>query len=450
MKEVIMPKFGFTQEVSEIVGWRVKEGDHVEAGDILAEVTTDKISMEVEAPEAGIVAGIRYKAGDTVPVTEIVAYILKPGESLPADRAADSSNSRGAVLHAAELAEPPVADSKAVLLPSKLTPLAARVAADRGVDVLSIVGSGPGGRVTRSDVEQFGAQTSGNGKLPATPAAKRLARETGIALRLVKGTGPNGRIQEADVRTFSESEPPTTIAAPETGTLVQNRGMRTIPFTGMRKAIAMNMALSAQTIPAIQLEIDIDMEKTLALWEQAKSHAGDKKVSLTALIVKTVAWALTRHPILNSQLGQNEIVLLPEVNIGLAVAIESGLIVPVIHQADRKGILELAEDINDVTQRARQSKLRGGDLENATFTISNLGMFGIDRFTAIINPPQVGILAVSAVKKRCVGNELGEPVLHNMMNMRLSTDHRVVDGAEAARFLSALRTVLENPEEMLL
>jgi len=449
VKEVIMPKFGFTQEVSEIVEWRVKEGDQVEAGDILAEVTTDKISMEVEAPEGGIVSGIRYKAGEIVPVTEIIAYILRPGESLPADREASSSNSRDNIRDAV-VAEAPLADSKGMVMPGKLTPLAARVAADRGLDALNIVGSGPGGRVTRMDVEQFSAQTSGNGKLPATPAAKRLARETGIALGLVKGLGPNGRIQAADVRAFSESKIPKILTTPETGTLVQNRGMRTIPFTGMRKAIAMNMAFSAQTIPAIQLEIDIDMEKTLALWEQAKSHAADKKVSLTALIVKTAAWALTRHPILNSQLGQNEIMLLPEVNIGLAVAIESGLIVPVIRQTDRKGILELAEGINDVTQRARQSKLRGSDLEGATFTISNLGMFGIDRFTAIINPPQVGILAVSAVKKRFVGNELGEPVLHNMMNMRLSTDHRVVDGAEAARFLSDLRAVLENPEEMLL
>lgn len=441
MKEVIMPKFGFTQEVSEIVEWRVKEGDQVESGDILAEVTTDKISMEVEAPEAGIVAGIRYKAGDTVPVTEVIAYILKPGESLPADLGK---------LEVAKPIETPPADSKTVLKPAKLTPLAARVASDRGLDALNIVGSGPGGRVTRRDVEQFSAQGSGNGKLPATPAAKRVARETGIALEQVTGTGPNGRIQEADVRAFSGSKPAMMVVAPETVALAQSRGVRTIPFTGMRKAIAMNMALSAQTIPAIQLEIDVDMERTLALGERAQSHAGGKKVSLTALIVKSLAWALTRHPILNSQLGENEIVLLPDVNIGLAVSIEGGLIVPVIHQADLKGILQLAEEINDVSERARQGKLRGSDLEGATFTISNLGMFGIDRFTAIINPPQVGILAVSAVKKQFKANELGEPVFHPMANVRLSTDHRVVDGAEAARFLSDLRAGLENPEEMLL
>jgi len=168
------------------------------------------------------------------------------------------------------------------------------------------------------------------------------------------------------------------------------------------------------------------------------------------LIVKVVAWALTRNPILNSRLGENEIFLLPDVNIGLAVAIENGLIVPVIHHADRKGILELAEEINDVSLRAHQNKLRGSDLEGATFTISNLGMFGIDRFTAIINPPQAGILAVSAINKQFVANQLGEPVLHSMMNMRLSADHRIVDGVESARFLSDLRKGMESPGEMLL
>jgi pyruvate dehydrogenase E2 component (dihydrolipoamide acetyltransferase) len=163
-----------------------------------------------------------------------------------------------------------------------------------------------------------------------------------------------------------------------------------------------------------------------------------------------VAWALSRNPMLNSQLGEDEILLLPAINIGVAVALEGGLIVPVVHDADRKGILELAEELNNVSARARQNKLRGSDLEGGTFTVSNLGMFGIDRFSAIINPPQVAILAVGAVKKTFVANDLGQPVLHSMMNMRLSADHRVVDGAEAARFLADLRKGFENPGEMLL
>jgi pyruvate dehydrogenase E2 component (dihydrolipoamide acetyltransferase) len=451
VKEVIMPKFGFTQEESEIVEWVVKEGDKVEQGDVLAVVTTDKISMEVEAPESGVVAGLQYQEGNIVPVTKVIAYILKPGESLPADLRAVPSNSTATVKPTAPRPAPaPAIISNLTSPPGPLTPVASRMAAEKGLDTSKIVGSGPGGRVTRADVEHFAAQGAGNGRVRATPAAKRLAREEQLEVGLVPGTGPNGRVQEADIRAFVEKQSSTAEAPAISATQVRDGAIRTIPFVGMRRTIAANMTRSAQTIPAIQLEIDADVEGMFSLHEQARARAGDKKISLTALIVKTVAWALMRNPMLNSQLGESEIFLLPAVNVGVAVAIESGLIVPVIHHADRKGILELAEEINDVSARARQNKLRTGDLEGATFTISNLGMFGIDRFTAIINPPQVGILAVSGVRKQFVPNQSSEPVLHHMMNIRLSADHRVVDGVEAARFLADLRTGLENPEEMLL
>ena len=450
MKEVIMPKFGFTQEESEIVDWMVKEGDKVEQGDVLAEVTTDKVSMEVEAPESGIVAGFQYKKGDIVPVTEVIAYILKPGESLPVDLRAVPSNSSATIKPASSRPEPDFLISNVTSPSGILTPVASRMAAEKGLDASRIPGSGPGGRVTRADVEHFAAQMTGNGKVRATPAARRLAREEQLQVGQVLGTGPNGRVQEADVRIFLEKKSLTAEPPAITTTQVRDGVVRTIPFVGMRKTIAANMTRSAQTIPAIALEIDVDAEEVLSLHEQARERAGDKKVSLTALILKTVAWALTRNPMLNSQLGESEILLLPDVNIGVAVAIKGGLIVPVIHHADLKGILELAEEINDVSDRARQNKLRAADLNGATFTISNLGMFGIDRFTAIINPPQVGILAVSALKRQFVPNQSGEPVLHHMMNMRLSADHRVVDGVEAAQFLSDLRAGLENPKEMLL
>lgn len=452
MKEVIMPKFGFTQEESEIVEWAVKEGDIVEQGDVLAVVTTDKVSMEVESPESGVVAGLQYKVGDIVPVTKIIAYILRPGESLPEDLRTPTRDQVSASEMTSAQPETASTISNVTILPNALTPVAARIAADQGLDASKIVGSGPGGRVTRADVEQFAAQVTGNdnGKIRATPAARRLARENNVELGQVRGSGPNYRVQEADVSAFVREQlsavKPSLAATP----LRQSEAIRTIPFAGMRKTISVNMTRSAQTIPAIQLEIDVNMESTFALYEQAKARVGNKKISLTALIVKAVAWALRRNPLLNSQLGENEIFLLPDVNIGVAVAIEDGLIVPVIHHANQKGILELADDINDVSVRARQNKLRTGDLEGGTFTISNLGMFGIDRFTAIINPPQVGILAVSAAKRQFVPNELDEPVLHNIMNMRLSADHRVVDGVVAARFLSDLRAGLEKPEEMLL
>ncbi len=441
MKEVIMPKFGFTQEDGEILEWMVKEGDKVDQGDPLALVSTDKVSMEVEAPEAGIVAGLQYKKGDIVPVTKIIAYILKAGETFTQPK------SSAPVTSAAAASAASVSESS-----TKLTPVATRMVKELGLPATEIPGTGPGGRVTREDVERFaGSQRIAEpGKPRSSPAAKRIAREASIDLSQLRGSGPEGRVQEADVRSYLENKAAaseTRTAAPAAST---GRTLRSIPFVGMRKTIALNMARSAQSIPAIQLEIDVDMLQAAALHEQAKKEAGEKKVSLTAVIVKVVAWALSRNPILNSRLGENEISLLPEINIGIAVSIENGLIVPVIHDADQKGILQLAEDINDLSARARQNKLRAYDLEGATFTISNLGMFGIDRFTAIINPPQVGILAVSAAKKQFLANELNQPVLRTLINMRLSADHRVVDGVEAARFLSDLRKGMETPGEMLL
>lgn len=456
MKEVIMPKFGFTQEEGEILEWMVKEGDKVDQGDPLALVSTDKVSMEVEAPEAGIVAGLQYKQGETVPVTKIIAYLLKPGESLPSPAGTGSTQSIAAVKTAAPQPEP-VPAHPPEMVSGLLTPVAARMVKDLGLDASAIPGSGPAGRVTREDVEKFAAhlsqdalETQDSDKVRATPAARRLAREKDLALENVHGSGPGGRVQAADVQGAAEKKAPAVGMPVKKAAPAPASGVRSIPFEGMRKAIALNMAHSAQTIPSIQLEIDVDMEAALALHEQAKLRAGEKKVSLTALIVKAVAWALSRNPMLNARLGENEILLLPDINIGVAVALESGLIVPVIHNADRKGVLQLAEEINDVSARARQNKLRSSDLEGGTFTISNLGMFGIDRFTAIINPPQVGILAVSAAKKQFVANEMGHPVLHSLMNIRLSADHRVVDGAEAARFLFDLRNGIEHPAEMLL
>ncbi len=449
MKEVIMPKFGFTQEDGEILEWMVKEGDKVDQGDPLALVSTDKVSMEVEAPEAGIIAGLQYKKGDIVPVTKIIAYILKAGETFTQPKSSAPEPAAVPAVSTPASAAPAAAVSESS---SQLTPVAARMVKELGLPAAEIPGTGPGGRVTREDVERFAGsqQNAEPGKTRSTPAAKRIAREASLDLAQLRGSGPEGRVQEADVRSFLDDK----LAASETrqvsSTSSSGRTLRSIPFTGMRKTIALNMARSAQTIPAIQLEIDVDMLQASALHEQAKKEAGGKKVSLTAVIVKAAAWALSRNPILNSRLGENEISLLPEINIGIAVSIENGLIVPVIHDADQKGILQLAEDINDLSARARQNKLRAYDLEGATFTISNLGMFGIDRFTAIINPPQVGILAVSAAKKQFLANELNQPVLHTLMNMRLSADHRVVDGVEAARFLSDLRKGMETPGEMLL
>lgn len=442
MKAVIMPKFGFTQEESEILEWKVKNGDRVEQGDPLAVVSTDKVSMEVEAPESGIVDGIRHPQGTIVPVTEVIAYILQPGETLPQTFA--TAPSAADIRLSASASDSPAAPSA---IPSP-TPVAARMAAELGLDLAQIPGSGPGGRITRADVERYAAAQQPS-KLRATPAARRLAREHALDLAQISGSGPRGRIQGEDVLRAAQSAQVATPAS-ITEARPQSGAFREIALEGMRKTIAANMLRSWQTIPAIYLEIDADMEASLALLQTAQLRAGERKISLTAVVCKAVAWALRRNPRLNAHLEGDTLREWNEVHLGMAVALEDGLIVPVLHHPDRKGILQIAEEINDLAARARANKLRLADLQNATFTISNLGMFGIDRFTAIISPPQVAILAVSAIKKTFVANELNQPVLHSVMNVRLSADHRVVDGAVAARFMADLRNALENPSEMLL
>lgn len=439
-KEVFMPKFGFTQEASQIVAWLASEGDAVEAGEPLLEVTTDKVNMEVEAPASGILAGISAVAGDTVPVTTVIAYILAPGEELPERPRAAS--------HPARARAPVVAHqaTSAATAPAvSATPVAARRAAAAGVALEQVTGSGAGGRITRGDVEAYlEHSTRGEGKVRATPAARRVARQQRVDLAAVAGTGPNGRIQEADVHLAAEQ--PTAVTSPASAPVEATR----IPFTNMRRTIARTMQRSMQEAPHITFQSDVDMTALLELVELANERAtGGVKVSLTAALAKAVAWALERHPLLNSRLGDDEIILQPAINLGIAVALDDGLIVPVVAAASHKSISRLAAAIADLSRRAREGKLRPEELSDSTFTISNLGMFGIDRFTAIINPPEVAILAIGGITRRFVPDENDQPVARPVCTLTLSVDHRVIDGAVAARFMADLRAAVERPQLMV-
>jgi pyruvate dehydrogenase E2 component (dihydrolipoamide acetyltransferase) len=464
-REVIMPKFGFTQETAEIVRWLKKEGDMVEAGEPIAEVTTDKVNMEVEAPASGILADFRYKEGDVVPVTEVICTILAPGEALP-------SAMSDTILPATSAGIVPAKPSKPAtdILPSiKATPLAERVAREIGISLDQIQGSGFGGRITRSDVEAALSRQAA-GKARAVPAARRLARDGGVNLAQVQGSGPGGRVQSADVQRFLTSQPiarqvqmpPATESAQlgvaESSPLqsAAQSGVRILPLTGIRRTIAERLQKSAQQAPHINLEIRVDVTKAEALRAKANQQRSEDqpKVSLTAVLAKAVNWALKRHPYLNAWLQSapqgEQIALLQQVNLGIAVALADGLIVPVIRRVEEKGLLQLAQEIDDLTRRARENRLRPEEVMDGTFTISNLGMFGVERFTAIINPPQVAILAVGAVRKEVVADENDQVVIRPMLTLTLCADHRVVDGAVAAAFLSDLKTVLEDPQVMVL
>ncbi|MEW6179981.1 MAG: dihydrolipoamide acetyltransferase family protein [Chloroflexota bacterium] len=465
-REVIMPKFGFTQETAEIVRWLKKAGDVVEAGDPIAEVTTDKVNMEVEAPASGILADLRYKEGDVVPVTEVICYILAPGETLPAQGVAGQAVQPSAL--APELAGGP-AEAAVETAPSvKATPLAERIARDMGVSLDQIQGSGPGGRITRSDVEAALSRQAG-GKVRAVPAARRLAREAGVDLTQVQGSGPAGRVQSADVQRFLSSQsaagpaeearvetPKPLPAAPAPVQPAAQAGIQVLPLAGMRRTIAQRLQKSAQEAPHINLEIRVDVTQAEALRAKANQQRGEgqSKVSLTAVLAKAVAWALKRNPYLNAWLQSGpqgeQIALIQQVNLGVAVALPEGLIVPVVRQAEEKGLLHLAQEIDDLTHRARENRLRPEEVMDGTFTISNLGMFGVERFTAIINPPQVGILAVGAVRKEVIADEHDQIAIRPMMTLTLCADHRVVDGAVAAAFLRELKSVLEDPQLLVL
>lgn len=454
--EVIMPRFGMTQEEGTIVNWIVKDGEYVEQGDPLCEVTTDKVNMEVEAPSDGILAGIRYSAGDTVPVTEVIAYILAEGESLPDEESKRKSITTGSGV----LMQPPEfpGDGKRI----KATPVARRMAMIEGLELTDIPGSGKDGMITRQDLEAFLSREGkevwlqpAGGDVRATPAARRLAREGNIDLGQSKGSGPGGRVQGWDVRdaiqqyTHGDESPPTSEELKtEQGVGISLEGPRAVvlKLEGIRRTIAERMQASWQTIPHITFSVDIDMGQAIAMRENMKARFSDElsPVSMTAVMVKACAAALRQHPRLNSYFRADEILLMPEVNVGVAVALEEGLIVPVVHQADLKPLIQIAQEIGDLSQRARSNRLGPQDVVDGTFTLSNLGMFAVDHFTAIINPPQVAILAMGRIAKRFIPDEAGNPVLQSMMTVTLSVDHRAVDGAEAARFLTTLRDILET------
>ncbi len=446
---VIMPKLEMSQETATIIEWLKLEGDQVENGEPLFVVETDKVTIEIESPAAGILSGIRYPSQQVVPVTEIIAYVLLPGEEVPA----------------ADL-QPVVPRAEAIVekkSKGRATPVARRLAEAHGVDVSSLRGTGTGLRITREDVEAALATEPGpmfaepSNKVRATPAARRVARERGVDLGTVTGTGPRGRVQAADVPSFVQD--PSTAAESATDLTL---AARAIPLRGIRRTIAERMTFSYQTAPHITLTVRVVMdsfEETRAQLNAKAEATGQAHISATALIVKAVSWTLTRHPWLNSTLRDETIHLLPEINIGIAVSLVEGLIVPTVRQADRKSVSQIAAEVNDLSSRARNNQLAPADVADGTFTVTHLGPFGIEPFTAIINPPQAAILAVGTIQKEVVV-DAGDPTLSDapasdavtvrpVMRLTLSADHRVVDGAVAAHFMRDLREGLETPALLL-
>jgi pyruvate dehydrogenase E2 component (dihydrolipoamide acetyltransferase) len=446
-----MPKFDMDQEDATIVEWLKNEGDKVEIDEAVLTVETDKVAIEVPSPASGRLVKITFEPGDVVPVTTVIAYILGKGETsadLPEDSAlpeVESVAGSAAIDQSGEVVEIPASDIPA-REPVTATPLAARMAQSLGVDLSEVDSSKA--RVTKADIESYiqGKESSdGRVAIPATPAARRLAKELGVDIVAVSGSGPGGRVQAEDIKAFSPS--PVSVAPEEMPV------PEMVPLVGIRKTIADRMQYSFQEAPHIALTVEVEVSQLEVVRERMNEIAvnqGEQRVSLTALLVKIVAWGLNRNPFINSTLDGDTIKLLAEINVGVATAIDEGLIVPVIRDADKKTVRKINEDIKDLSQRARQGSLSLGEVKGGTFTISNLGMFGINQFRAIINPPESAILAVgNVVRKPVVINEKDDVAVRPMMSMTLSADHRVIDGVTGAKFLSDLVQAVETPELLL-
>jgi pyruvate dehydrogenase E2 component (dihydrolipoamide acetyltransferase) len=412
--EVIMPKVDMVMDEGTFVEWLKEEGAPVKKGEPLFIILTDKANIEIEAPASGVLAGVRAQPGDEIPVTEVIAYILEPDEPLPAG-----------------------AETRPAAAPLTDAPTGARTA--------------PRPEAVTSPVVPPGA---GAGKVRATPVARRLAAEIGIDLAQVKGRGPRGRIHKADVLAFAERQPVTVepgvaaaSVAPLRVPLPDARQKEVVPLAGPRKIIADRMAYSAFTAPHITLSLRVDMSEAARLrarlLEPLRAKTG-QRLSFTAILARAVAAGLPRHPYLNASLDGEEIVLWDDVHLGIAMSVDDYLIVPVVREAQNKNLEQIVTDLGDLTERARTKRLVPSEMAGSTFTISNLGMFGVESFTAIVNPPESAILAVGKIVDTPVAAGEGI-VLRPMMCLTICVDHRVVDGAAAARFLAELKDTLENP-----
>lgn len=402
---VTMPKLGLTMTEGSVSKWHKKEGERVKKGEIIAEVATDKINYELEAPESGVLRKILIGPDAKVPVTAPIAIIAEADEDISG--LMPKGTAEAAPVTQAEVKAPPA-------------PVAAQAPATQAIK--------------------------------ASPAAKKLAKDHGVDLSLVTGTGPGGRIVEKDVEDYIERQ--------KVGAVKPAAGLKEtppaapakkVPLVGMRKVIAQRMSESWHTSPMVTLNSEADANNLKLLRSNLRSAFESKGVNLSYnhILLKICAQVLTEFPLFNARLEGDEVILQDEVNIGLAIALEDGLIVPAVKNVARKGLFQIAVETEELIERARGNKLTPDDISGGTFTITNLGMFDVRDFTPIINPPQCAILGVGAMTDRPVAID-GEVVIRPIMVLSLTFDHRIVDGAQGAQFLKRVKELVQNPLFLLL
>ena len=421
-----MPRLSDTMTEGVVAKWHVKIGDAITEGTLLAEIETDKATMDFEAfpGQEGTLLHIGVQEGQTSPVDTILAVIGAKGEDISALLAG------GVAAPAAPAAEAAPAATPAAAAPAAAAPAAAPVAE------APVAAPAP-------------AAASTDARVKASPLAKSMAADKGVDLSTVQGSGEGGRIVKRDIESAaSGASAPAPAAAPAAAVSYPSSGYQDTPISQMRKTIAKRLSESKFTAPHFYLTMSVDMDAAIEA-RQALNATGDHKISFNDLVVKAVSKALKKHPAVNSAWLGDVIRTNYDVHVGVAVAVEDGLLVPVIRHADAKSLTQISAEVKDFAQRAKTKKLQPADWEGNTFTISNLGMFGIDQFTAIVNPPDSCILAVGGIQAVPVVKN-GQVVPGNIMKLTLSCDHRVVDGATGSAFLNSVKAFLESPVTMML
>jgi len=463
-----MPALGMAQETGKLLAWFKKEGETVAKGEPLMEIETDKVTVSIDATESGVLANIVATAGQDIPVGHAIALILAEGEAAPpreellaalkaAAAPAPSAPTAAARPVAARPAAQPAGRSQpapsyapAGTVVVNASPIAIRIAAEHGVDLAQVRQSG--GRISKDDVREY-MRTHGAGpvggfapvvrgageKVLASPKAKRLAQELGVDLALLHGSGPQGAVLAIDVTHGGGAMPQATYAAPAAQ---EPAGP---PLSSLWKVMAEHVTESWQDIPHFVLSREVDASNMMAARKSAQAAAGETKITFTDLLVKYCAAALAQHPNVNATWRSRTIWPNEHINIGLAVGVEDGLVVPVVADADKLSLQDVAVRRAELVKKANSKSLLPADIQGGTFTISNLGMYAIDSFTAIVNAPNAAILAVGRIVERVVPVD-GQPAIRPMLALTLSCDHRVLDGLRGAQFLDTLASLIEAAE----
>ncbi len=431
---VYLPQLGQTMEEGTIEKWRKQEGETVQKGEVLYELTTDKATLEVESFASGVLRRVIAAEGQTVPVNALVAVIAEADEHIPEDLLSG----------APEPAEQPPAEAKERPTPTRAPPAATgseagarsasprarRLAEEQKVPLAALSGTGPGGRVIEGDVRRYLEKAA---EVRATPAARAAAYRRGVSLVELGRAAPDRRLTAEDVLAAT-AKPPGDVAG------------RRVELTPMRRTIARRMTEAKQSIPHFYLTTDVWMDAAMAFLERLRRESAEK-ITLTAVLVKAAGHALRHHPRVNAQFTGDAVVMKERCNVGVAVAVEDGLFVPVIRDADRKGIGAISAELRSLADAARRGNLLPEQYEGGSITLSNLGMFAVDYFQAIINPPESCIIGVGTARQRPVVRE-GQLGVARMMGVTLSADHRVLDGVEAARFMESFQELLEAPDRL--